>query len=79
MDGPFMLREAHMRRIEPFFPLSHGIPRVDDRRIVSAIINVIKHDSMWRDAPKACVQTSGSTCTCIKVQRRWSNFAPGDT
>ena len=53
MDVPFLLSEAHMRRIEPYFPLSHGIPRVDDQRIVSAIIYVIKHGLMWRDAPKA--------------------------
>ena len=52
MDVPFLLSEAQMRRIEPFFPLSHGIPRVDDRRIVSGIIYVIKHGLMWRDAPK---------------------------
>ena len=53
MDVPFMLSEAQMRRIEPYFPLSHGIPRVDDRRIVSGIVYVIKHGLMWRDAPKA--------------------------
>lgn len=52
MDVPFLLSKAQMRRIEPFFPLSHGIPRVDDRRIVSGIIYVIKHGLMWRDAPK---------------------------
>ncbi|MEZ5743189.1 MAG: IS5 family transposase [Sphingomonadaceae bacterium] len=52
MDVPFLLSKAQMRRIEPFFPLSHGIPRVDDRRIVSGIVYVIKHGLMWRDAPK---------------------------
>jgi transposase len=52
MVAPFLLRKAQMRRIEPFFPLSYGEPRVDDRRIVSAIIYVIKHGLMWRDAPK---------------------------
>lgn len=46
MDVPFLLSEVQMRRIEPFFPLSHGVPRVDDRRIVSAIIYVIKHGLM---------------------------------
>ncbi|KAJ8138340.1 hypothetical protein OY671_008447 [Metschnikowia pulcherrima] len=40
-----------MRRIEPYFPSSHGIPRVDDRRIVSGIIFVIRNGSRWRDAP----------------------------
>lgn len=40
-----------MRRIEPYFPLPHGIPRVDDRRIVSGITFVIRNGLRWRDAP----------------------------
>ena len=52
VDVPFLLSEAQMRRIEPYFPLFHGIPRVDDRRIISGIVYVIKHGLMWRDAPK---------------------------
>ena len=32
----FMLSDAQMRRIEPYFPLSHGIPRVDDRIMIDA-------------------------------------------
>ena len=43
--------EAQMRRIEPYFPLSHGVPRVDDRRIISGIIFVIRNGLRWRDAP----------------------------
>jgi hypothetical protein len=39
----FLLSRVQMRRIERFFPLSHGIARVDDRRIVSAIVFVIKN------------------------------------
>jgi putative transposase len=53
VDELFMLSEAQMRRIAPYFPLSHGIPRVDDRLIVSAIIFVIKNGLRWRDAPRA--------------------------
>ena len=53
MDDLFLLSEAQMRRIEPFFPLSHGIPRVDDRRVVSGIIFVIRNGLRWRDAPAA--------------------------
>ena len=53
IDVPFQLSQSQMRRIEPFFPLSHGIPRVDDRRVVTGIVYVIKHGLMWRDAPKA--------------------------
>ena len=39
-------------RIRPYFPLSHGVPRVDDLRVVSGIIYVIKHGLQWKDAPK---------------------------
>ena len=53
MSDLFWLSEAQMRRIEPYFPLSHGIPRVDDRRIVSGIIFVIRNGLRWRDAPSA--------------------------
>ena len=34
------------------FPLSHGVPRVDDRRIISGIIFVIRNGLRWRDAPR---------------------------
>jgi transposase len=47
----WLLSEAQMRRIEPYFPLSHGILRVDDRRIMSGIIFVIRNGLRWRDAP----------------------------
>lgn len=53
MSEPWLLSEAQMRRIEPYFPLSHGVPRVDDRRVISGIIYVIRNGLMWRDAPKA--------------------------
>ena len=52
MADLFLLSEAQMRRIECYFPLSHGIARVDDRRIVSAIVFVIRNGLRWRDAPK---------------------------
>jgi len=40
---PFPLTTAQMRRLSPHFPLSHGVPRVDDRRVLSGIIYVIRH------------------------------------
>jgi putative transposase len=52
MSDLFWLSEAQMRRIEPYFPLSHGVPRVDDRRVISGIIFVIRNGLRWRDAPK---------------------------
>ncbi len=52
MGDLIWLSDAQMRRIEAYFPLSHGVPRVDDRRVVSGIIFVIKNGLRWRDAPK---------------------------
>jgi transposase len=52
MSDLFWLTKSQMRRIEPYFPLPHGIPRVDDRRVVSGIIFVIRNGLRWRDAPK---------------------------
>ena len=40
-----------MRRIEPFFPRSRGLPRVDDRRVISGVTYVIRHGLQWKDAP----------------------------
>ena len=51
MEDLFLLTKAQMRRIEPYFPLSHGVARVDDRRVISGIIFVIKNGLRWRDAP----------------------------
>jgi transposase len=51
MSDVWLLSEAQMRRIEPFFPLVHGVPRVDDRRVISGIIVVLKNGLRWQDAP----------------------------
>jgi transposase len=52
MSDLFLLSESQMARIAPHFPLAHGVPRVDDRRVVSGIVYVIKHGLQWKDAPK---------------------------
>jgi transposase len=54
MSVPFLLTPAQMRRIRPHCPRSRGIPRVDDRRVLSGIIFVIKTGLRWRDAPPGC-------------------------
>jgi len=51
MSDLFLLSERQMARISPFFPLSHGVPRVDDRQVVSGIIYVIRNGLQWKDAP----------------------------
>ena len=54
MSDLFLLNKRQMARIEPHFPLAHGIPRVDDRRVISGIVYVIKHGLQWKDVPKDC-------------------------
>ncbi len=53
MSGVFMLTRKQLNRIKPYFPLSHGVARVDDRRVLSGIIYVIKNGLQWKDAPQA--------------------------
>ncbi|SIR19436.1 Putative transposase of IS4/5 family [Rhizobium sp. RU20A] len=51
MSEFLLLFEVQMRRIEPYFPLSHGVPRVYDRLILNGIIFVSRNALRWRDAP----------------------------
>ena len=69
MSDLFLLSPAQMAKIEPFFPLSHGVPRVDDRRVISGIIYVLKHGLQWKDAPK----DYGPHKTLYNRWKRWSD------
>ena len=67
MSDLIWLSEAQMRLIEPYFPLSHGVPRVDDRRIISGIIFVIRNGlrwpaarAFWRAMPNSATASAGS-------------------
>jgi len=53
MPDLVLLSAAQMRRIKPMFPRSRGLPRMDDRRVISGIIYVIRHGLQWKDAPVA--------------------------
>lgn len=46
------LNDGQMARLQPFFPKSHGRPRVDDRRVLSGIIFANRNGLRWRDAPR---------------------------
>ncbi|MCP3397140.1 IS5 family transposase [Bradyrhizobium sp. CCGB20] len=52
MGDLFLLSARQMARISPCFPLAHGVPRVDDRRVVSGIVYVIRNGLQWKDALK---------------------------
>ena len=52
MSDLFWLSEEQVDRMRPYFPLSHGVPRVDDRRVLSGIAHVLRNGLRWCDAPK---------------------------
>ncbi len=71
MSGLFWLTDKQMQRIEQYFPLSHGVPRVDDRRIVSGMIFVIRNGLRWRDAPAAYGPPKAIYNRFIRRSRMW--------
>jgi transposase len=69
MSNLFWLTDAQMARLQPFFPKSHGKPRVDDRRVLSGIIFINRNGLRWRDAP----MEYGSPKTLYNRWKRWSD------
>jgi len=51
MKSLYLLSSRQLEAIKPYFPLSHGKPRVDDLRVISGIVYVLKHGLQWKDAP----------------------------
>ena len=48
----FWLSEAQFARLAPHLPTdTRGKPRVDDRRVISGIVHVLKTGGRWVDAP----------------------------
>lgn len=48
----FWLTDEEFSRIEPHLPTdTRGKARVDDRRVISGIVHVLKSGSRWVDAP----------------------------
>src|SRR5208282_309807 len=48
----FWLSEKQFARLEPHLPTdTRGKPRVDDRRVISGIVHVLKSGGRWIDAP----------------------------
>ena len=56
MSNLFWLTDAQMARLEPFFPKSHGKPRVDDRRVLSGIIFINRNGLRWCIDPAESAQ-----------------------
>jgi len=67
MSNLFWLTEEQMERLRPFFPKSHGKPRVDDRRVLSGIIFINRNGLRWCDAPREY----GPPKTLYNRWKRW--------
>ena len=67
MSDLFWLTDEQIERLRPFFPKSHGKPRVDDRRVLSGIVFVNRNGLRWRDAPGAY----GPDKTLYNRWKRW--------
>ena len=49
----FWLTKAQFAKIKPYLPTdTRGVKRVDDRRVISGIVHVLKSGCRWVDAPR---------------------------
>jgi transposase len=54
MSEVFWLTNEQWSRLAPLLPNdTRGVPRVDDRRVISGIVHVLKSGGRWADAPTA--------------------------
>lgn len=67
--GLFWLSDKAWAVIEPHLPHGRpGAPRVDDRRVISGILYVLKAGCRWRDCPAAY----GPRTTIYNRYNRWA-------
>jgi transposase len=65
----FWLSEAEWARIEPLLPRGRkGAHRVDDRRVISGILHMLRSGARWRDCPAVY----GPYTTIYNRFNRWS-------
>lgn len=69
MKGLYWLSDGEWARIEPLLPRGRrGARRVDDRRIISGIVHLLRSGARWRDCPPAY----GPYTTVYNRFNRWS-------
>ena len=52
MSDDFWLGDAQFAKLQPLLPNdTRGVPRVDDRRVISGIVHVLRSGCRWADAP----------------------------
>jgi transposase len=53
MSDVFWLTDQQYERLQPLLPTdTRGVPRVDDRRVISGIVHVLRSGCRWKDAPR---------------------------
>jgi transposase len=69
MQSLYWLSDAQGHRIEPLLPNGRrGAHRVDDRRIISGIMHMLRSGARWRDCPPVY----GPYTTIYNRFNRWS-------
>jgi transposase len=69
MAGVYWLSETEWARIEPLLPRGRrGAHRVDDRRVISGIVHMLRSGARWRDCPRVY----GPYTTIYNRFNRWS-------
>jgi transposase len=69
MAGEFWISDRAWAAIEPLMPKNQpGARRVDDRRVISGIVHVLKCGSRWKDCPSVY----GPPTTIYNRFNRWS-------
>ena len=54
MSDPYLLTKRQMARLAPLLRQdTRGVARVDDRRVISGIVHVLRSGCRWVDAPPA--------------------------
>ena len=72
----FWLTRDQFARLKPLLPTdTRGKPRVDDRRVISGIVHVLKSGGRWVDAPAVY----GPRKTLYNRFVRWAGKAFGST
>src|ERR1700694_1125318 len=65
----FWLSDAEWAKLEPLMPRGRrGAHRVDDRRVISGIVHMLRSGGRWRDCPGAY----GPYTTIYNRFNRWS-------
>jgi len=69
LPGEFWLSDEQWERLRPLLPNKpRGVPRVDDRRVISGIVHVLQAGCRWKDASSAY----GPCKTLYNRHKRWS-------